>query len=144
MKLNNQNMSTYNLVRKLLQLERLINFVLLYFVGAKIDNLLVALVGRFHHTHSPQQVYKSVFKSHFVSSVEIENSVRVENFSSTRRNSSLENFSSSFKLFNYSTIQLSSFKLFNYSTFLFYNLYIRVSNYSSIQLSKFLIHIVHF
>jgi len=69
MKLNNQNMSTYNLVRELLQLERLINFVLLYFVGAKIDNLLVALVGRFHHTHSPQQVYKSVFKSHFVNKI---------------------------------------------------------------------------
>jgi hypothetical protein len=71
--LTNQNTATYHLIKKLFQMERAINFVLTYFVGSSIDNLLVAIVGRFHHKTAPQRTYQSVFTSHIAKKIPILN-----------------------------------------------------------------------
>jgi hypothetical protein len=56
-----------------MQLERTLNFILIYYNGAQLENLLVALVGRFHHRRSPQQVYRSLFQSTFAKKIPLLN-----------------------------------------------------------------------
>ncbi|CAF1495329.1 unnamed protein product [Rotaria sp. Silwood1] len=72
-KLFNVNLPTYILCQKLMQLERTLNFILIYFNGAKLENLLVALVGRFDHRRSSQQIYKLLFQSTFSNKIPLLN-----------------------------------------------------------------------
>lgn len=81
------NIPTYALLRKLMQLERTLSFILIYFNGAKLENLLVALVGRFHHRRSPQQVYKLVFQSTFSNKIPLLN--RLYQFEHQRKSKQL-------------------------------------------------------
>ncbi|CAF2457283.1 unnamed protein product [Rotaria sp. Silwood2] len=69
----NINIPTYLLCRKLMQLERTLNFILIYFNGVKLENLVVALVARFHHRLSPQQIYKLLFQSTFSNKIPLLN-----------------------------------------------------------------------
>jgi hypothetical protein len=55
-----------------MQLERTLSFILIYF-NAKLENLFVALIGRFHHRRSPQQVYKLLFQSTFSNKIPLLN-----------------------------------------------------------------------
>jgi len=56
-----------------MQLERTLNFILIYYNRAQLENLLVALVGRSHYRRSPQQVYKSLFQSTFAKKIPLLN-----------------------------------------------------------------------
>jgi hypothetical protein len=66
-------MPTYTLMHKLMQLERSLQFLQIYFTDAQIDSFLVALVDRFNNRHAPEHRYKKVFQSKFPKKIPLSN-----------------------------------------------------------------------
>jgi hypothetical protein len=63
-------LATYTLMHKLMQLERSLQFLQIYFGGSKVESFLVALVGRFNK-HAPEHTYQKVFESKFGNKIPI-------------------------------------------------------------------------
>jgi len=64
--------ATFRLLNKLIQLERCVAFLLIYYKNVTLEQIIVVLFGRFmdgQHHRAPEHIYNMIFTSSFSSKI---------------------------------------------------------------------------